>query len=83
MLRLADGLQSYNRMKVRITRRPTGVVDGMSLHYYHFGQAYDVAPELAEYLVASGFASIEMRKSKRSAGQSSGQPRNDRRNVHR
>jgi hypothetical protein len=65
-------------MKVRIIRRPTGVVDGMSLHYYHFGQAYDVSPELAEYLVASGFASIEMRKSSRS----SRHPRNERRTVH-
>jgi hypothetical protein len=65
-------------MRVRIIRRPTGVVDGMSLHYYHFGQAYDVSAELAEYLVASGFASIEMRKSSRS----SRQPRNDRRRLH-
>ena len=79
MLRLADGLQPYSRMRVRIIRRPTGVVDGMSLHYYHAGQAYDVSSELAEYLVASGFASIEMRRSNRS----SRQPRNDRRSVHR
>jgi hypothetical protein len=79
MLRLADGLQPYSGMRVRIIRRPTGIVDGMSLHYYHAGQAYDVAPELAEYLVASGFASIEMRRSNRS----SRQPRNDRRSVHR
>ena len=34
----------------------------MSLHYYHAGEAYDLAPELAEYLVAEGFASIEMRQ---------------------
>ena len=54
-------------MRVRIIRRPRGVVDGMSLHYYHAGQAYDVSPELAEYLVAAGFASIEMRKSNRSS----------------
>jgi len=66
-------------MKVRIIRRPTGVVDGMSLHYYHLGQAYEVSYELAEYLVASGFASIEMRRSNRS----SRQPRHDRRSVHR
>ena len=79
MLRLADGLQPYSGMRVRIIRRPTGVVDGMSLHYYHAGEAYDVTPELAEYLVASGFASIEMRRSNRS----SRQPRNDRRSVHR
>jgi len=38
----------------------------MSLHYYHAGEAYDLAPELAEYLVAEGFASIEMRQRERS-----------------
>jgi hypothetical protein len=54
-------------MKVRITRAPRGVVDGMSLHYYHAGEAYDVAPQLAEYLVAEGFASIEMRLRERSS----------------
>ena len=54
-------------MRVRITRTPKGVVDGMSLHYYHAGEAYDVSPELAEYLVAEGFASIEMRVRQRSA----------------
>ena len=54
-------------MRVRITRQPRGVVDGMSLHYYHAGEAYDLAPELAEYLVAEGFASIEMRQRDRSS----------------
>lgn len=79
MPRLADGLQPYSGMRVRIIRRPSGVVDGMSLHYYHAGREYEVSHELAEYLVASGFASIEMRRSNRS----SRQPRNDRRSVHR
>jgi hypothetical protein len=53
-------------MKVRITREPKGTVDGMSLHYYHAGEAYDVTPQLAQYLVAEGFASIEMRQRQRS-----------------
>jgi hypothetical protein len=39
----------------------------MSLHYYHAGEAYDVSPQLAEYLVAEGFASIEMRQRQRSS----------------
>jgi hypothetical protein len=39
----------------------------MSLHYYHAGEAYDVNPQLAEYLVAEGFASIEMRQRERSS----------------
>jgi hypothetical protein len=54
-------------MRVRITRPPRGIVDGMSLHYYHRGEAYDVSAELAEYLVAEGFASIEMRQRQRSS----------------
>jgi hypothetical protein len=56
-------------MRVRITRPPRGAVDGMSLHYYHAGEAYDVPPQLAEYLVAEGFASIEMRQRQRSSRQ--------------
>lgn len=62
-------------MRVRILRPPTGRVDGISLHYYHAGGTYDVSSELAEYLVASGFAAIEMRRHDRS----SRRPRNDRR----
>jgi hypothetical protein len=64
---MAGGLLPFRGMRVRITRQPRGVVDGMSLHYYHAGEAYDLAPELAEYLVAEGFASIEMRQRDRSS----------------
>ena len=39
----------------------------MSLHYYHAGEAYDVSSELAEYLVAEGFAWVEMRQRQRSS----------------
>jgi hypothetical protein len=53
-------------MKVRMLRDPTGVVDGMSLHFYHAGEAYEVHAALAEYLVAEGYASIEMRRQQRS-----------------
>ncbi|HKY20148.1 MAG TPA: hypothetical protein VJM31_02920 [Vicinamibacterales bacterium] len=53
-------------MKVRIIRDPTGAVDGMSLRYYHAGAAYDIPGGLAEYLVAQGFATIEMRNRERS-----------------
>lgn len=54
-------------MKVRITREPKGAVDGVSLRGYHAGLAYDVTPLLAEYLVAEGFAAIEMRQRQRSS----------------
>jgi hypothetical protein len=65
-------------MRVRITRAPRGVVDGMSLHYYHAGEAYDLSQELAEYLVAEGFAAIEMRQRERSS-----RPRNHDRRQRR
>lgn len=54
-------------MRVRITRAPRGVVDGISLHHYHAGESYDMTPLLAEYLVVEGFASIEMRQRQRSS----------------
>jgi hypothetical protein len=64
-------------MKVRIIREPTGVVDGMSLHYYHAGEAYEMPSVLGEYLVAAGYALIEMRQHQRSS-----RPRkNDRRRA--
>ena len=66
-------------MKVRIVREPRGSVDGMSLHYYHAGEAYEVPTQLAEYLVAEGFASIEMRQRQRSSRTRS----NDRRQSSR
>jgi hypothetical protein len=53
-------------MKIKITRQPWGSVDGMSLQYYHPGATYEVAAELAEYLVVEGFATIEMRHHQRS-----------------
>lgn len=45
-----------------MTRDPSGVVDGMSLRYYHAGETYDIPSGLAEYLVAAGYASVEMRQ---------------------
>ena len=38
----------------------------VALHYYHAGETYDMETQLAEYLVAEGFASIEMRQRQRS-----------------
>ncbi len=48
-------------MRVRITRQPSGVVQGMSLNYYRPGEVYDLSPSLAEYLVMEKYAIIEMR----------------------
>jgi len=48
-------------MRVKITRRPYGVVNGMSLIYYRTGEVYDLPPTLAEYLVMEDYAILEMR----------------------
>jgi hypothetical protein len=54
-------------MKIRITHEASGTVDGISLHYYHAGETYDVPAPLGEYLVATGHATVEMRQNQRSA----------------
>ena len=48
-------------MRVRITRQPTGSVQGSAVDCYKVGCVYDLAPALAEYLVLEGFAALEMR----------------------
>ena len=53
-------------MRVRIIREAQGVVDGIALRQYHVGQAYDLTPVLAQYLVAEGYAAVEMRETRRS-----------------
>jgi hypothetical protein len=36
-------------------------VGGISLDHYHVGRVYEVEPTLANYLVAEGYATFEMR----------------------
>ena len=48
-------------MKVRITRQPLGIDQGMSLHRFRVGEVYDLPPSLAEYLVMESYAIVEMR----------------------
>ena len=48
-------------MKVKITRQPLGMVQGMSLNHYRSGEVYDLPPSLAEYLVIERYAIVEMR----------------------
>jgi hypothetical protein len=48
-------------MVVRIVKRPTGTLDGVPLDKYTPGEAYDLSPALAEYLIVQGFAISEMR----------------------
>jgi hypothetical protein len=43
-------------MRVRITRRRPGEVDGVNLSAFEVGSVYDVSPSLATYLVMTGSA---------------------------
>jgi hypothetical protein len=53
-------------MLVRIVRQPHGTMDGVGLHHYKFGRAYDIDTLLAGYLIVQGFAIVEMRRGRRS-----------------
>jgi hypothetical protein len=59
-------IASINDVRIRIIRQPSGAVDGVSLRDYARGRRYDLPSSLAEYLVAQGFAFLEMRRSARS-----------------
>jgi hypothetical protein len=48
-------------MKVKITRQPQGMINGVSLKHYRQGEVYDLPPSLAEFLVMEDHAIIEMR----------------------
>ena len=52
-------------MKIRIVSQPSGSVGGISLDHYHVGRVYEVEPTLANYLVAEGLATFEMRDEER------------------
>jgi len=55
-------------MRVKITRQPIGMVQGMSLNYYRPGEVYDLPPSLAEYLVMEKHAIVEMRDREKQQG---------------
>src|SRR4029079_2826336 len=59
-------IASTNGVRIRIIRPPTGAVDGISLRDSDMGRRYDLPSSLAQYLVAQGFAFLEMRQSARS-----------------
>jgi len=50
---------------IRVIRQPVGSVNGLALNLYKPGRCYDVDPAVAEFLVVSGYALIEMRKAER------------------
>ena len=49
-------------MRVRITRQPLGIIQGVSLKHYRPGEVYELPPSLADYLVVEQYAIFEMRE---------------------
>ena len=62
---IARLLQLPQNVKVRITKRPTGTLDGMALKRYVPGEVYDLSATVAEYLIMEGLAKPEMRRPNR------------------
>jgi hypothetical protein len=48
-------------MRIRIVKQPKGTVSGIALDRYLAGRVYDLGTGIADYLVAEGFAIVEMR----------------------
>ena len=48
-------------MRVRILRHSVGHINRFSLRHYVPGHTYELPPNLANYLVAQGYAMFEMR----------------------
>jgi hypothetical protein len=55
-------LNSAHSVRVRIIQPPTGSVDGVLLKNYLVGVIYDLPANIANYLVAQGFAVFESRR---------------------
>lgn len=55
-------IADHSLVKVRVVRQPQGTVQGIALRAYHPGRVYDLAPALADYLIAEGYALLEMRR---------------------
>ena len=56
-----DEVAKHQGVKVRIVRQPIGSLEEIPLRAFHLGEVYDIAPSVAEYLVAEGIAIVEMR----------------------
>jgi hypothetical protein len=48
-------------MRIRIIKKPEGTTNGIHLEDYRAGKVYNIGAGLAEYLVAEGYAIVEMR----------------------
>ena len=62
-------------MRIRIVKKATGIVSGISLDRYQPGRVYDLGTGIAEYLVTEGFAIVEMRDRERTPPASARRPK--------
>jgi hypothetical protein len=53
-------------VRVRIVKPPPSVFEGISLRLYRVGSVYEITPTLGNYLVAEGYAQIELRENRSS-----------------
>jgi hypothetical protein len=49
---------------VRIVKPPPRDFEGISLQLYRVGSVYEITPTLGNYLVAEGYAQIELRRNR-------------------
>ena len=52
-------------MRIRITKAPSGIVDGVDTSQFHCGHVYDLPAALAAFLILHGCGRLELRSSDR------------------
>lgn len=53
-------------MRVHVRQKPMGSFNGVALEQYQQGRTYNMDVALGEFLIAQGYAVVEMRQFKRS-----------------
>jgi hypothetical protein len=52
-------------MRIKITKKPTGHIEGIDVSSLQLGTIYEVSHELASALLLLGYARVEMRRAER------------------
>ena len=52
-------------MRIKITRKPVGHIEGIDVSSLQVGRTYEVSHELASALLLLGYARVEMRRAER------------------
>jgi hypothetical protein len=47
-------------MRIRVTKHPTGSIEGISLDRFHVGGVYDLGTEIASVFLAEGWAQVDV-----------------------